>query len=116
MFLLDTGCRYSEVSTITWDAIDTMEWRTLNIYRSKVGEDGILRLTERLKAVLQRRRAEGLNSPYVFPNRGDSSKPRGHATKGIRAAIERAGCNSEANKRRWGRRRTVHSFRDTFAS
>ena len=114
VFLLDTGARYSEVATITWDAIDTRDWKWINIYHWKVGKDGRAAMTARLKYLLQRRRQE-TNAVYVFPGYGDDGGPRGYATKGIRNAIERARLNAPHLVQRYGRC-TVHTLRDTFAS
>lgn len=46
IFLLDTGARYSEISTITWDCVDTRDWRWITIYRSKVDNEGTLGLRD----------------------------------------------------------------------
>ena len=113
IFLLDTGARYSEVSSIQWYAIDTLHWKTINIYRSKVGNEGTLTMTDRLADVL-RRRSRTTNGRYVFPAR-DRDGSRGYSTKGIRAAIQRAGLNDPHLVRRYGKF-TPHSFRHTFAS
>lgn len=113
IFLLDTGARYSEVASITWSAIDTNTWKQINIYRSKVGNEGILGMTARLREVLQRRWTARPNNPYVFTNR--QGGPRKYTTYGIRQAIERANLNEPHLVDRYGRC-TVHSFRDTFAT
>ena len=113
--LLDTGARYSEIATLSWDVVDTAEWKTINVYRSKVGNEGTLAMTARLREVLQRRREMRLNSPYVFPGYADNGEPRGHSTRGIMKAMERAGINTPDKVRRLGKA-TVHTLRDTFAS
>lgn len=113
LFLLDTGARYGEVAGITWAAIDTNDWKTVNIYRSKVGNEGILTMTNRLREALQRRWEKRPNSPYVFTNR--EGGPRNYTTYGIRKAIERANLNEPHLVARFGTC-TVHSFRDTFAT
>ncbi len=115
MFLLDTGARYSEVAEVGWTSIDTINWKTINIYRNKVGNEGTLVMTDRLRDILQRRYAECGTSPYVFPSRDDLNEARGYATKGIRAAIARAGLNTDALVKRYGKF-TPHSLRHTFAS
>ena len=115
VFLLDTGARYSEVASIMWSAVDVFTWKTCNLYRSKVGNEGNLYITDRLRAVLQARYAAKSNSPYIFPSPTDATSPRGYATKGIRNAIERAGLNAPHLVQRYGRF-TPHCFRHTFAS
>lgn len=114
VFLLDTGCRYSEATETVWECVDTRTWRTINIYRDKVGNDGLLPVSKRLQAVLERRWRARPNSPYLFPGK-DLTRPRGHATRGIRAAMERAGINADYKVRRYGKA-TIHTLRDTFAS
>jgi len=115
VFLLDTGCRYSEATHVTWDAVDTRDWVSVNIYRTKVGNEGVLHMTDRLRDVMQRRHERRGNAPYLFPSRVDPSRPRGHATRGIMLAADRAGINTPHKVERWGKF-TVHSLRDTFAS
>lgn len=125
VFLIDTGARYSEVASIGWDAVDTRSWKTINIYRDKVGSEATLVLTDRLKEILKRRyedRRERGMPLYVFPafgryacHKADRTKPRGYAVGGIRRAIDRAGLNSPNLVKRYGTF-TVHSFRHTFAS
>lgn len=115
VFLLDTGARYSEVASIQWSSVDTINWQTINIYRSKVGNEGMLVMTDRLREVLKRRFDCCGNSYYVFVSPCDPTRSRGYSTKGIRKAIDRAGLNSEALISRHGRF-TLHSLRHTFAS
>lgn len=115
IFLLDTGARYSEVAEVPWSAIDVINWKTINIYREKVGNEGTLVMTDRLREVLKRRYEAYGHLPYVFPARDDTHEARGYATKGIRRAIERAGLNTEPLVKRYGKF-TPHSLRHTFAS
>lgn len=115
VFLLDTGARYSEVAEVPWSAIDTINWKTVNLYREKVGNEGALGITDRLREILQRRYTMFGNSPYVFPGANNPMEPRGYATRGIRNAIERAGLNQPALVKRYGKF-TPHSLRHTFAS
>ena len=114
-FLIDTGARYTEVASIQWSAIDTITWSSINIYRNKVGNEGHLTMTNRLREILQRRFAASGNSYYVFASDTQAHKPRGYSTKGIRKAIERAELNAPHLVDRYGRF-TCHSFRHTFAS
>lgn len=114
VFLLDTGARYSEVAEVPWSAIDTNDWKYINLYREKVGNEGNLAMTNRLREILERRFRE-TNSPYVFASLDDPGKPRGYATKGIRKAIKRAGLNADHLVKRYGKF-TPHSLRHTFAS
>jgi integrase len=112
VFLLDTGARYSEIASIPWSAIDVVNFKSLNLYRSKVGNQSLLAISDRLKSILERRYIVS-TSDYVFPGRdGDA---RGYATKGIRNAINRAGLNEPHLVKRYGKF-TPHSLRHTFAS
>lgn len=115
VFLLDTGARYGEVAEVPWTAIDVINWKTINIYRDKVGNEGTLMMTDRLREILKRRYDEYGHLPYVFPSRNNDHEARGYATKGIRNAIERAGLNTDALVKRYGKF-TPHSLRHTFAS
>jgi len=81
--LLDTGARYSEAATLTWAAVDTTTWQRLILFRSKVGKEGQIALTERLCTVLRDRWNRRPNSAYVFAGYGEGDGPRGHATAGI---------------------------------
>ena len=114
VFLLDTGARYSEVAEIPWSAVDVHNWKYINLYREKVGNEGNLAITARLQAILERRHRES-NHPYVFAGYTDAQTPRGYSTSGIRKAIMRAELNAEHLVKRYGKF-TPHSLRHTFAS
>lgn len=118
MFLLDTGARYNEVARIKWDQIN-LETGVIDLYRTKVDNEGRLRLTRRSWEMLKRRREATWPKSYVFPGMTDGGreyskedKPRGHATDGIQRAIDRCGFNQDVSKGRV----TPHTFRDTYAS
>ena len=103
ILLLDTGARYGEIATLTWDRINLKE-STINLWRPKVKNESIIYMTSRVKNVLQRR-YEGKSSEYVFTNeKGDG--PRNHATIAIKKALKRA--RIEKFK--------IHDFRHTCAS
>jgi len=102
ILLLDTGARYSEIANIEWRRIDLTE-RTIHLWRSKVQNETVLYMTDRVFDVLSRRSANDTGL-YVFSNRvGDA---RGYCTQSIRKAIARAGIK---NCR-------VHTLRHTHAS
>jgi len=113
--LIDTGVRYSEAAELQWSSVDTTNWTTINVYRKKVGNEGLLVMTDRLKDILQSRYSLSGNSYYVFASPTDPSKPRGYSTKGMCKAIARANLNTPPLVQRYGRF-TVHCFRHTFAS
>jgi integrase len=114
VFLLDTGARYSEVSETPWEVVEPLDARKVNLYRNKVGNEASLEMTDRLYAMLKRRK-KATNSPYIFPHRLRPDEPRGYAPKAIRKAMERANVNAPHKVKRYGKA-TIHTFRDTFAS
>ena len=115
VFLLDTGCRYSEASRTPWDAIDTKDWKYATLYRTKVHNEGRVMLTDRLRDTLKARYSKRGNNLYVWSSKVDPEKPRTYSVKGIMRAIEQAGLNRKHLVERYGRF-TTHSFRHTFAS
>lgn len=117
VFLLDCGGRYGECSGVPWDVVD-FERNEVNLYRDKVGNEGTLKLTARLRAVLLRRHnANPKGCPWIFSGYGkDLKAPRGYAVKGIRAAIERCDLNAPHLVARFGRATPAHTFRHTFAT
>lgn len=102
ILLLDTGARYSEIANIEWKRIDLVE-RTISLWRSKVQNETVLYMTDRVFEVLARRAATKVGE-YVFSNRDGQS--RGYSTQAIRKAILRAGVQNVR----------VHTLRHTLAS
>ena len=102
ILLLDTGARYSEIANIEWERIDLTE-RAIHLWRSKVQNEAVLYMTDRVFEVLSRRE-KTKSGLYVFSNR--DGEARGYCTQSIRKAILRAGL---LNCR-------VHTLRHTLAS
>ena len=102
VLLLDTGARYGEIASITWDRID-LEQKTINLWRSKVRNESIIYMTGRVYEIL-RRRQDHKSSDFVFTN--GKGKARGYAPKGIFRAFERAGLTDFR----------IHDLRHTCAS
>lgn len=100
--LLDTGARYSEIATLRWPMID-MNNRTISLWRSKVKNESVLYMTDRLFEVLTRRFKERINE-YVFLNRSD--KARQYNSNSLRKAFDRAGLSDCS----------AHTLRHTHAS
>lgn len=72
--LLDTGARYSEITTLEWSSVD-LENRTIRLWRPKVRNQSILYMSERLYEVLKRRSEErNPDIPYVFHTKDGRSK------------------------------------------
>lgn len=123
--LLDTGARYEEIAGMRWQQVD-LETGVILLYRSKVDNEGGLRLTKRALKVLKARKlkmqADTIHRTYVFPaqevigtgraawTREDAC--RGHATGAIQGAIDACGLNDDPTADRV----TPHTFRDTYAS
>ncbi len=97
VLLLDTGARCSEIRTLQWSQVD-LKSRTINLWRSKVENESVLFMTDRVHQVLQRR----LNAVVATQNEKCSSKPRyvfeddcgqpkSYRNRSIRTAFDRAG-------------------------
>lgn len=80
VLLLDTGARYSEIANIEWRRIDLTE-QTINLWRSKVENETVLYMSDRVFDVLSRRSATK-DSQYVFSNRNGNA--RGYCIPPIR--------------------------------
>lgn len=102
VLLLDTGARYSEIANIEWQRIDLAE-RAISLWRSKVENETVLYMTDRVFDVLSRRE-NSKSGRYVFSNR--DGEARGYCTQSIRKAILRAGLQNVR----------VHTLRHTHAS
>lgn len=114
IMLLDTGCRYSEAANVPWTAVN-LDAGTLNIYRSKVNNEDVLFMTDRLREVVARRRAESRSDArYLFENK--SGTARGYAAQGIKKAIDRAGMNDPDVVKEKGGKVTMHTLRHSYAS
>tara|TARA_B100001250_G_C19768848_1_gene776104 strand:+ start:528 stop:1670 length:1143 start_codon:yes stop_codon:yes gene_type:complete len=115
VFLIDTGCRYTESTLAPKVAIEG-DLKGINLYREKVGNEGYIEFTDRLREILERRFRTDHNSPYIFSSPFDPSKPRSYSMSGVRKAIIRAGLNADHLVKRYGRFTAAHCFRHTFAS
>lgn len=114
IFLLDTGCRYSEAANIPWSSIN-IEQRTIHLYRSKVSNEDSLYMSNRLQDVLIRRFKERNScARYVFENK--SGEARGYSPQSIKKAIDRAGLNNAEVVKEKGGKVTLHTLRHSFAS
>lgn len=109
VFLLDTGARYGEAASLTWDRVD-LNAGTIRLYRSKTDNESTIGLSDRLWAILRRRKE--MEWTYVF---GESHPRPHHASRSLRSTMDVVGINSPDNLKRYGRR-TLHCTRDTFAT
>ena len=102
VLLLDTGARYSEISTIEWSSIN-LKSKEIRLWRPKVKNESILYMTDRVLNILQQRHQQK-STPYVFTNK--KGGPRNRSTIAIRKAYKRAGLLDC----------TVHTLRHTHAT
>jgi len=102
VILLDTGARYSEIANIEWQQID-LSTRTIRLWRSKVQNESVLFMTDRIFDIFTRRDKNRCSS-FVFTNKKGSA--RGYSAQAIRKALNRAGLHDC----------TVHTLRHTHAT
>ena len=114
LILLDTGMRYMEAATLPWTAID-METISITVYRSKVKNESILKMTDRVFKMMEHRLKNKDNDRYVFMN-NDRNTHRKYTKNGISNAFDRAGLNDPQIIKEKGSRATAHTLRHTFAS
>lgn len=114
IMLLDTGCRYSEAANLPWTAVN-LDAGTLNIYRSKVNNEDVLYMTDRLCEVVLRRQADRRpDARYIFENKLGTA--RGYAAQAIKKAMDRAGMNDPDVVKEKGGKVTMHTLRHSYAS
>jgi integrase len=102
VLLLDTGARYSEIANIQWSQINLAE-RTISLWRSKVSNESIIFMTDRVHDILTRRSLSP-SGLHVFTNKAGAA--RGYSSVAIRKAFSRAGLHDC----------TIHTLRHTHAS
>ena len=120
VLLLDTGARCGEIGTLEWSQVDLTN-RTINLWRSKVENESVLFMTDRVHEVLQRRFRVQLNTKpsqsaeqscsnvpvqpqYVFEDQ--DGQPIRYRNCAIRKAFDRAGLHDCS----------LHTLRHTHAS
>ena len=102
VLLLDTGARYSEIANIQWSQINLAE-RTISLWRSKVSNESIIFMTDRVHDILTRRSCSP-SRLHVFTNKAGAA--RGYSSVGIRKAFSRADLHDC----------TIYTLRHTHAS
>ena len=102
VLLLDTGARYGEIANIEWTRINLAE-RSINLWRPKVQNEGVLYMTDRAHQILTRRAAVRTGQ-FVFMNR--KGGPRGYVSQAIRKALRKADLHDCR----------IHTLRHTHAS
>lgn len=121
VLLLDSGARYDEMAGLPWPQVD-LERGTFGFYRDKTQNESVFAMTKRVRAILERRRADTWPKSYVFPAHviigkgrtawATADDHRGHATGSIQSVIDGLGLNDDPALDRV----TPHTFRDTYAS
>ncbi len=102
VILLDTGARYSEIATLSWDQID-LDNREIRLWRSKVENESLIFMTTRVAIIIANRR-KTQTGKFLFSN--SKGGPRRYSVIAIRKAFDRAGLHDC----------TVHTLRHTHAS
>lgn len=102
ILLLDTGARHGEICTLEWSQIN-LDQRSIALWRSKVKNESILFMTDRVFEVLLRRHANR-NSKFVFTN--SNGEARKHINMTFHKAFQRAGLPDC----------TAHTLRHTLAT
>jgi len=100
--LFDTGCRINEAYKLEWSRID-MNKRTIRIWRSKVGNETTINMTDRVYKILQKRK---MTSTHDLVFVGRDGQLREHPPVAIRCALDDTGLQDF----------TIHDFRKAFAS
>ncbi len=101
-----TGLRRNEAATLQWDQIDFAK-KTLTVRETKNGEVHVLPITDPIVSLLERRKAEAAESPWVFPSPGRKN-PDGHLMEPRYVGdLVTAAC---------GVKFTIHDLRRTFAT
>lgn len=89
-----TGARFTEVSKLEWSQI-SLKNKTILLYRSKVDNETMLVMTDKVYEVFKRRARRPLSRKFVFPNK--KGEARGYTGSAIRSAIKRAGLGSDVS-------------------
>jgi integrase len=87
ILLLDTGARHSEICNLKWENID-LEKKTIALWRTKVQNESVLYMTDRVVNVLTERYKKRI-STYIFTSKqGNARRTLTHV---IQRAFKRAG-------------------------
>lgn len=95
--LLDLGCRYSELSTLEYRAVN-LNARTIRLFRSKVNNETVFHMTDRVFDVLSRRhQTRRKGQVHVFENK-ERTGPRNYSRGWFDRARKRAGIEGVSAK------------------
>lgn len=102
---LDTGMRRGEIFDLRWPNVD-LRRRVIRVAKAKSPKDRYVDVTDRLHAVLTRRRRDS-DGEYVFASPKTGGR-RTRVDKGFKRALERAGLADKGYR--------FHDLRHTFAT
>lgn len=102
IMLLDTGARHGEIRTLEWSQINFTN-RSIALWRSKVSNESILYMSDRVHDVLSRRHSSR-HSNYVFTD--SKGGARKHINLTFHKAFQRAGLHDCS----------AHTLRHTLAT
>lgn len=102
IMLLDTGARYGELCTLTWQQVD-LKAKTISLWRHKVKNESILYMSERTYQVLKKR-FDIKTSNFIFEN--STGGARNYIPSTLRRTFSRAGLPDC----------TAHTLRHTHAT
>jgi integrase len=104
VFLLDTGARHTEVAAMEWKNVD-LDKGVIHLYRSKVNNESVIPMTNRVKEMLFRRLSDTGEGTHIFANKSGDGV-RNYSPAAFKAACRRAGIEGV----------TFHTLRHTAAS
>jgi integrase len=87
ILLLDTGARHSEICNLKWENID-LEKKTIALWRSKVQNESVLYMTDRVVTVLSDRHKKRVSNFIFTSKQGNARRTLTHV---IQRAFKRAG-------------------------
>jgi integrase len=87
ILLLDTGARHSEICNLQWGNID-LEKKTIALWRSKVQNESVLYMTDRVVKVLSERYSKRVSNFIFTSKQGNARRTLTHV---IQRAFKRAG-------------------------
>jgi integrase len=102
VILMDTGARCGEIRQLEWRQVE-IERGVIHLWRSKVGNESLIYMTDRIRQIFARRNAQR-SSRFVFRNKAGNE--RGHSHAAWRKAFNRAGLHDC----------TMHTLRHTHAT
>jgi len=114
VILTVTGARWSEVARLTWDRVDTTDFRWVRLWGSKTHKERVAPLSAMAQEIM-RRRYQSRKTVIVFPSSHGLSFRTDASARPIIAAMDACGLNRPDIVSCHGKA-TVHTLRHTYAS